>query len=70
MTRSQTRPAACLIIDKTTLAEVEQYGVARLLDELADELQEPKLAAAARAQGVDPQAGQQRIPAAGDRGGS
>ena len=25
-------------IDKTTLAEVEQYGVARLLGELADEL--------------------------------
>jgi RNA-directed DNA polymerase len=27
-------------IDKTTLAEVEEYGVARLLDELADELRE------------------------------
>jgi RNA-directed DNA polymerase len=27
-------------IDKTTLAEVEQYGVARLLDELASELRE------------------------------
>ena len=27
-------------IDKTTLAEVEQYGVARLLDELASELQD------------------------------
>jgi RNA-directed DNA polymerase len=26
-------------IDKTTLAQVEQYGVARLLDELASELQ-------------------------------
>ena len=27
-------------IDKTTLADVEEYGVARLLDELADELRE------------------------------
>jgi retron-type reverse transcriptase len=25
-------------VDKTTLGQVEQYGVARLLDELADEL--------------------------------
>jgi RNA-directed DNA polymerase len=29
-------------IDKTTLAEVEQYGVARLLDELAGELREKR----------------------------
>jgi RNA-directed DNA polymerase len=29
-------------IDKTTLAEVEQYGVARLLDELASELREKR----------------------------
>ena len=27
-------------IDKTTLADVEEYGVARLLDELADELRD------------------------------
>jgi uncharacterized Zn-binding protein involved in type VI secretion len=27
-------------IDKTTLAEVEEYGVARLLDEVAEELRE------------------------------
>ena len=27
-------------IDKTTLAQVEQYGVARLLGELADELRQ------------------------------
>ncbi len=29
-------------IDKTTLAEVEEYGVARLLDELAGELEEKR----------------------------
>ena len=47
-------------IDKTTLAEVEEYGVARLLDELASELRERRVSAAAGASGADPEAGDGR----------
>ena len=54
-------------IDKATLADVEEYGVTRLLGELATELRARAMAPAARAQGADPQAGQQREAAAGDR---
>jgi hypothetical protein len=43
-------------IDKTTLADVEEYGVSRLLGELASELREPVPSAAGPA-GADPQAG-------------
>ena len=45
-------------IDKTTLAEVEEYGIDRLLDELAGELREGTYRPLAGAAGVDPQAGQ------------
>jgi RNA-directed DNA polymerase len=45
-------------IDKTTLAQVEQYGVARLLGELADELRQRSWRPLPAA-GVDTQAGQQ-----------
>src|SRR6202035_5754588 len=39
-------------IDKQTIADVEEYGVAKLLDELAVDLREGRWAAAARAPGV------------------
>ena len=47
-------------IDRTTLAEVEEYGVTRLLDELADELQAGAVSAVSGAAGVDPEAGHGR----------
>ena len=43
-------------IDRQTIADVEQYGVARLLDELAADLKDGQLASAARAPGVHPEA--------------
>ena len=43
-------------IDKITLAVVEEYGVSRLLDELASELREGRIGRAGPA-GADPQAG-------------
>ena len=43
-------------IDRQTIADVEQYGVSRLLDELAAELRERALASASRAPGVHPEA--------------
>ena len=59
-------------IDKTTLADVEEYGVARLLDELATELRGRQVSAVAGAAGVHPEAGhgEQRplsIPSVRDR---
>ena len=60
-------------IDRQTIADVEQYGVARLLDELAADLKDGQLAAASGAPGVHPearQADEQRplsIPAVRDR---
>ena len=56
-------------IDKTTLADVEEYGVSRLLGELASELKARHVASAACTEGADPQAGQYRVQAAGDRRG-
>ena len=44
-------------IDKTTLAEVEEYGVARLLDELAERTEGRAVSAVAGASGVHPEAG-------------
>ena len=43
-------------IDKQTIADVEQYGVAKLLDELAADLKDGQLASASRAPGVHPEA--------------
>ena len=44
-------------IDRTTLAEVEEYGVVRLLDELAGELQEGRYRPLAGPAGVHPEVG-------------
>ena len=44
-------------IDKITLAAVEEYGIDRLLGELASELREGRYPSAPRAQGLYPQAG-------------
>ena len=57
-------------IDRTTLAEVEEYGVDRLLDELAAELRDGSVSAASGAAGVYPQAGHDRAAAAVDSCGS
>ena len=43
-------------IDRTTIADVEAYGVSRLLDELAADLKSGSVPAAADPPGVDPQA--------------
>ena len=43
-------------IDKITLADVEEYGVDRLLGELAEDLKERTVAAGAGAAGVHPEA--------------
>ena len=43
-------------IDKQTIADVEQYGVSRLLDELAADLKDGRWRAASRAPGVHPEA--------------
>ena len=43
-------------IDRQTIADVERYGVGRLLDELAADLQDGRLASASRAPGVHPEA--------------
>ncbi len=55
-------------IDKTTLADIEEYGVTRLPGELASE-QRAGTWRLLPAQGADPQAGQYRAQAAGDRDG-
>ena len=43
-------------IDKQTIADVEEYGVSKLLDQLAADLREGEVAAAARAPGVHSEA--------------
>ena len=56
-------------IDKITLAEVEEYGVDRLLGELAARAEGRPLSAAACPAGVYPQAGSRRAEAAVDSSG-
>ena len=53
-------------IDHTTLADVEEYGVARLLGELEAELKAGSVPPVARPAGVHPEAGQRRAAAAVD----
>ena len=53
-------------IDQTTLADVEEYGVARLLDELEAELKDGGLPPVACPAGVHPEAGQRRAAAVVD----
>ena len=43
-------------IDKQTIADVKEYGVSKLLDQLAADLREGEVAAAAGAPGVDTEA--------------
>ena len=57
-------------IDKTTLADVEEYGVTRLLGELAGELRAGTYRPLPARKGADPQAGQRRAQAAGDLRGA
>ena len=59
-------------IDRKTIADVEEYGVTRLLDELAADLREQRIPAVAGPSGVDTKPGcpEQRplsIPAVRDR---
>ena len=58
-------------IDRQTIADVEQYGVAKLLDELAADLKDGQLASASGPPGVHPEARQTAgASAAVDPGGS
>ena len=57
-------------IDKTTLAEVEEYGVARLLGELADELRQRAGGRCRRGGCLSPSRAGGRIQAVGDSLGS
>ena len=56
-------------IDATTLADIEEYGVDRFLDELADDLRNRRVAAVAGAAGIHPEARHGREKAAVDSGG-
>ncbi len=53
-------------IDQQTIADVEQYGVSRLLDELAADLKDGALASASRTPGVHPEARARGVSAALD----
>ena len=57
-------------IDRQTIADVEEYGIAQLLDELAADLKDGSYRPLACSPGVHPEARQQRATAVVDPSGS